>query len=275
VLSYKSAEEIKKMRVAGLCVWHALQIARLTVRAGITTADIEAPIARFYDDVGAIPLFKGVQGRVPFPAVNCISVNEEVVHGIPGSRQIKEGDIVSVDTGCKINGWCGDSAVTIPVGEISGLKRRLLEVTQRALQIAIEEMPNCKMWNEVGTQMEAYVHKNGFSVVETLVGHGIGRSMHELPQVPNFYCRDTVRKGGDFAIRSGLVIAVEPMINVGTKDVRVLSDHWTIITGDRKPSAHFEHTLAVTESGVKVLTGPPETDDEKMDISPYIQKDFS
>jgi methionyl aminopeptidase len=275
VLSYKSAEEMKKMRVAGLCVWHALQIARLTVRAGITTADIETPIAKFYEDVGAISLFKGFVGRVPFPAVNCISVNEEVVHGIPGKRQLKEGDIVSVDTGCKIDGWCGDSAVTIPVGEISQVRRSLLDVTQRALQIAIEEMPKCRMWHEVGAKMEIYVRKNGFSVVENLVGHGIGRNMHEPPQVPNFYCKEIIRNGEDFEIRPGLVIAVEPMINVGTKDVRVLSDHWTIITCDRKPSAHFEHTLAVTESGINVLTGAPQTDDEKIDISPYVPRNFS
>ncbi|MDR1291650.1 MAG: M24 family metallopeptidase, partial [Planctomycetaceae bacterium] len=126
MLTYKSAEEIKKMRTAGLCVWHALQIARLNVRAGITTADLELSIAKFYEDVGAIPLFKGVPGRVPFPAVNCISVNEEVVHGIPSNRKLNEGDIVSVDTGCKIDDWCGDSAVTIPVGEITNVKRRLL-----------------------------------------------------------------------------------------------------------------------------------------------------
>jgi methionyl aminopeptidase len=275
VLSYKSADEIKKMRVAGLCVWHALQIAYSIVRPGITTADIEKPIAKFYEDIDAIPLFKGVYGPVPFPAVNCISVNEEVVHGIPGKRQLKEGDIVSVDTGCKINGWCGDSAVTIPVGEISEVKRRLLDVTQRVLKIAIDEMLNCKMWSEIGTKMESYVRRTGFSIVESLVGHGIGRSMHESPTVPNFYCRDTIRNGGDFAIKPGLVIAVEPMINVGKKNVRILSDHWTIITCDRKPSAHFEHTLAVTESGIKVLTGPPQTDDEKMDISPYIQHAFS
>ncbi|MDR1052858.1 MAG: type I methionyl aminopeptidase, partial [Planctomycetaceae bacterium] len=266
MLTYKSAEEIRKMRVAGLCVWHALQIARLNVRAGITTADLELSIAKFYEDVGAIPLFKGVPGRVPFPAVNCISVNEEVVHGIPSNRKINEGDIVSVDTGCKIDGWCGDSAVTIPVGEITDVKRRLLDVTERVLQIAIEEMPKCKMWHEVGTKMETFVHKNGFSVVEDLVGHGIGKNMHEPPQVPNFFAKDLVNKGGDFAIKPGLVIAVEPMVNVGTKQVRVLSDHWTIITCDHKPSAHFEHTLAVTESGIVVLTGSPQTEDERMNI---------
>jgi methionyl aminopeptidase len=271
VFSYKSAEEIKKMRAAGLCVWHALKIARTITRVGITTADIETPIAKFYDDFGAIPLFKGYPGRVPFPAVNCISVNEEVVHGIPGKRVLADGDIVSVDTGCKINGWCGDSSITIPVGQISDVRRRLIEVTERTLQIAIDEMPKCKMWHEVASKMESYVYKNGFSVVETLVGHGIGRNMHELPQVPHYYSRETISKGGDFAIRPGLVIAVEPMVNVGTKQVRVLSDHWTIITCDRKPSAHFEHTLAMTESGVQILTGPPQAENEKFDISPYIQ----
>jgi methionyl aminopeptidase len=270
VLSYKSASEIQKMRIAGLCVWHALQIARLTVRAGITTADIERPIAKFYEDCGAISLFKGYPGKTPFPAVNCISVNEEVVHGIPGKRQLVEGDIVSVDTGCKINGWCGDSAFTFPVGEISDVKKKLLDVTIQTLQLAIDEMTKCRYWHEVAIKMENYVHQNGFTIVETMVGHGIGRKMHEPPQVPNFYCKEGIRRGEDFEIKPGLVIAVEPMINAGIKQVRVLNDHWTIITCDHKPSAHFEHTLAVTESGIKILTGPPQTENEKIDISKYI-----
>jgi methionyl aminopeptidase len=261
---------MRKMRKAGLYVWHALQIARSVVKPGITTEDIERPIAQFYKDNNAIPLFKGVPGVVPFPAVNCISVNEEVVHGIPGKRKLVEGDIVSVDTGCKVNGWCGDSATTIPVGKISSAKQHLLKVTERALHIAIEEMANLGRWQDISKKMEAYAKENHVSVVETLVGHGIGREMHEPPQVPNYYSKEMVQCGEDFEVKPGLVIAVEPMFNLGTNRVRVLSDHWTIITVDRKPSAHFEHTLAVTEKGIWVLTGEPKDDAERIDITSYV-----
>ena len=267
-MSYKSAVEIDKMRKAGLYVWHALQIVRGLVRPGITTGEIDARVERFYEDMKVIPLFKGVPGRVPFPAVTCISVNEEVVHGIPGKRELLEGDIVGVDTGAKTGGWCGDSAVTFPVGRISEEKQRLLDVTERTLQIAIEEIPRCTYWSEVARKMEDHVIKSGYYVVETLVGHGIGRKMHEEPQVPNYFCRE-IQQSGDFKLVPGLVIAVEPMVNVGTKKVQVLKDHWTIIATDRKPSAHFEHTLAITADGVRILTGPPENDAEKIDISVY------
>lgn len=268
-MTYKSAAEIDKMRKAGLYVWHALEIVRQTIRPGVTTGEIDVRVERFFDDMKAVPIFKGVPGKVPFPAVTCISVNEEVVHGIPGSRKLVEGDIVGVDTGCKIGGWCGDSAVTFAVGKISQEKRHLLDVTQRTLEIAIEEIPKAKVWSEVARKMEEHVKKSRYSVVECLVGHGIGREMHEAPQVPNYYCRDLVQSG-DFSLKPGLVIAVEPMVNVGTKRVRVLDDHWTFITSDRKPSAHFEHTLAITASGVRILTGPPENESEKIDISSYL-----
>ena len=269
MFSYKSAVEIDKMRRAGLYVWHALQIVRGLVRPGITTGEIDARVEKFYEDMKVIPLFKGVPGRVPFPAVTCISVNEEVVHGIPGDRVLIEGDIVGVDTGAKAGGWCGDSAVTLPVGSVSQEKRQLLEVTERTLQIAIEEIPNGVYWSDVARKMEEHVRQNGYYVVESLVGHGIGRKMHESPQVPNYVCHE-ILQSEDFKLVPGLVIAVEPMVNVGTKKVHVLKDHWTIIASDRKPSAHFEHTLAITSNGVRVLTGPPETDDEKIDISSYL-----
>lgn len=283
MLTYKSASEIEKMRKAGLYVWHALQIVRSIIRPGITTGEIDARVERFYEDMKVVPLFKGVPGKVPFPAVTCISVNEEVVHGIPGSRKLREGDIVGVDTGCKVPdrpldgsvpgqdvlGWCGDSAVTFAVGKISETKQNLLDVTEQTLALAIAEIPKAKYWNEVARKMEDFVKKNRFSVVETLVGHGIGRDMHESPQIPNYFCRESLQSG-DFRLKPGLAIAVEPMVNVGTKRVRVLDDHWTIVTSDRKPSAHFEHTLAITTSGIRVLTGPPETDAEKIDLSPYL-----
>ena len=271
----KSAREIDRMRKAGLYVWHALQIAEKLVRPGITTGEIDARIEQFYEDHRVIPLFKGVPGAVPFPAVTCISVNEQVVHGIPGDRVLQEGDIVGIDTGCKIldagsptKGWCGDSARTFAVGEISAVQRRLMDVTQGMLNIAVEEMGKEKTWSAVARKMQALAQKNGFSVIDDLVGHGIGRDMHEPPQVPNYVSNQTMRN--DFNLVPGIVLAVEPMVNIGTKKIRTLRDHWTIITTDRKPSAHFEHTLALTSSGVRVLTGPPENDDEKLDISRYL-----
>ncbi len=276
MFTYKSTLEIEKMRKAGLFVWHALQIAKGMIRPGVTTAEVDAQVERFYMDQGVVPLFKGVPGVVPFPAVTCISVNEEIVHGIPGSRTLTEGDIVGVDTGCKlldpgskVRGWCGDSAVTFSVGTISKDAQKLLDVTQQALQIAIDEIPRAKVWSEVARKMEKYVKGNGFSVVESLVGHGIGRQMHEAPQVPNYVSQEFIRSE-DFKIKPGLVIAVEPMVNMGTNQIRVLGDHWTIVSKDLKFSAHFEHTLAVTSSGIRVLTGPPESEEERMDLTPYL-----
>ncbi len=271
MLTLKSAADIDKMRTAGLYVWHALQIAGSMAQPGVTTAEIDAAVEKFFEDHNAIPLFKGVPGKVPYPAVTCISVNEEVVHGIPGPRKLAEGDIVSVDTGCKVAGWCGDSAYTFSVGKTTEQKRLLLEVTEKTLNIAIEAMGQCNLWSDVARKMERYAKENGFYVVENLVGHGIGREMHEQPQVPNYVSPETLRCS-DFKLRPGLVLAVEPMINVGTKNVRVMRDHWTIVTDDRKPSAHFEHTLALTENGVRVLTGPPENDAERIDISAYLKR---
>ncbi len=264
------------MRKAGLLVWHALQIAKGLIRPGVTTAKINARIEQFYENQGVIPVFKGVPGVVPFPAANCICVNEELVHGIPGPRVLLEGDIVSVDTGCKVldpgsrmRGWCGDSAFTFSVGTISEEAQNLLNVTQQALQIAIDELPHAKVWSDVARKMEKHVNDNRFSVVESLVGHGIGREMHEEPQVPNYVGQHFVRSN-DFKIKPGLVIAVEPMVNAGTKRIRELSDHWTIVTDDLRLCAHFEHTLAVTSKGVRILTGPPESEDEKVDLTPYL-----
>ncbi|MCL2349504.1 MAG: type I methionyl aminopeptidase [Planctomycetaceae bacterium] len=258
------------MREAGLLVWHAHQIGAALVRPGITTWEIDVRIERFFLDRGAIPLFKGVAGRVPFPATCCMSINEEVVHGIPGNRKLKEGDIISIDTGCRLDGWCGDAAVTHAVGMIPANVRKLLDVTQKTLELALSTIPKCRYWSEVAKQMENYVTKNGFFVVESLVGHGIGREMHEDPQVPNYVCSDFMRMGGDFTLVPGLVIAIEPMVNMGTKRVAVQKDFWTMATVDRKPSAHFEHTIAVTENGLFILTGPPTAESEKISIEKYL-----
>jgi methionyl aminopeptidase len=255
-IEHKSAREIEMLRKAGLVVWHAHQVAAEVLRPGVTTGEIDAAIERYFQEQGALPLFKGVPGRVPFPAVTCISINEEVVHGIPGPRKIKEGDIVSIDTGCKLNGWCGDAAVTHAVGEVTPEVRRLLQVTEGTLNLAIELMGKKAWWSHVAVEMERYVKDHGMYVVESFVGHGIGREMHEDPQVPNFVS-EQLRRGGDFRLAPGLVIAIEPMVNLGTKRVRTRPDHWTQATADGRPSAHFEHTVAITESGVSVLTAAP------------------
>jgi len=255
----RSSREIAMMRKAGLLVWQAHRVAESLASPGVTTAEIDAAIEQFFREHKAVPLFKGVPGKVPFPAVTCISINEEVVHGIPGPRKLAEGDIVSIDTGCKLNGWCGDAAVTHPIGRVDPQVQRLLDVTRGSLDLAIEMMGKRTYWSDVAREMQTYVRDHGFTVVESFVGHGIGRQMHEDPQVPNFVS-DQLRRGGDFRLQPGLVIAVEPMVNIGTKRVKVLPDHWTQVTADRRPSAHFEHTIAVTESGAYVLTAGPDSE---------------
>jgi methionyl aminopeptidase len=257
----RSAREISAIRKAGLVVWHALKAIEPLIRPGTTTAEINAVIANVFAEQKAEPLFlnfpNSTPGWPPFPAVTCISINEEVVHGIPNPRRkLKEGDIVSIDTGCKLNGWCGDAAATYPVGKIDHDKRHLLDVTQDVLFMAIDLMGKKTRWSEVAGQMEKYVKEQRFSVVEDFVGHGIGRQMHEDPQVPNFVTRRSPRSA-DFRLEEGLVIAVEPMVNMGGKDVRILSDGWTQTTRDGKPSAHFEHTIAMTAAGPTVLTAGP------------------
>lgn len=252
----RSTREIEQMRKAGLVVWQAHQLAGSMMRPGVSTAEIDAAVEEFFAQHNAVPLFKGVPGHVPFPAVTCISINQEVVHGIPGSRELVEGDIVSIDTGCKLNGWCGDAAATYPVGAVHPEVQRLLEVTRNVLELAIELMGKCARWSEVAGEMASYVKRHKLSVVEAFVGHGIGREMHEDPQVPNFVSSQ-LRRGGDFRLVPGLVIAVEPMVNMGTKRVRTGADHWTQVTADGRPSAHFEHTVAMTESGPYILTAGP------------------
>ncbi|MBS0211142.1 MAG: type I methionyl aminopeptidase [Planctomycetes bacterium] len=257
MITLRSPREIACMRRAGLVVWEAHQIAARLVRPGATTGEIDAAIERFFAEKHAVPLFKGVPGKVPFPAVTCISVNEEVVHGIPGPRKLVEGDVVSIDTGCKLEGWCGDSAITHPVGQVHPEVQRLLDVTRGTLELAIDLMGKKQRWSEVAREMDAFVKDAGFFVVENFVGHGIGREMHEDPQVPNFVSPQ-LRRGGDFELRTGLVVAVEPMVNMGTKKVKGLSDHWTQVAVDGRPSAHFEHTIAITKDGPVPLTAAPD-----------------
>jgi methionyl aminopeptidase len=253
----KTDKEIALMRKAGLLLWQTHQVAAELVRPGVTTGEIDAAIEKFIVEHDATPLFKGVPGPVPFPASACISVNEQVVHGIPGPRRLQEGDVVSIDIGVKLNGWCSDAAVTRAVGKIDSRAQQLLDVTEGALRLALELIPKKRSWSQVAREMEDYVKQAKFSVIEGLVGHGIGRELWESPQVPNYYTRE-YEKLGDFEFKPGLVIAVEPMVNMGTKKVKMLSDHWTIITQDNLPSAHFEHTVAITNKGPQVLTAGPD-----------------
>lgn len=251
-IELKTAEQIEEMRPASQLVAEALVRARSAVKPGVTTAEIDAIIEQLFEERGAVPLFKGYKGKVPYPAVTCISVNEEIVHGIPGPRVLQEGDIVSIDTGCNLNGWCGDSAITVPVGAIAPEYQRLIDVAEATLALAIDEMGRRRKWSQVAMRMQEYVQSHGYSVVEHFVGHGIGRTMHEEPQVPNYLTRSWMKH--DFWLDEGLVIAVEPMVNMGTKKVRIRPDHWTVETADQKPSVHVEHTIAVTANGIQVLT---------------------
>jgi methionyl aminopeptidase len=249
----KSMREIGLMREAGKLVAEALRLCRSMSQPGVRTLDIDQAVEALFAQRGAVPLFKGYQGsRVPFPAVTCISLNEQVVHGIPGQRVIREGDLVKIDTACKLNGWCADAATTVMVGQVSAERRRLVEVAEQILQLAAVEMSRRKWWSEVALRMQQHAEAAGFSVVQEYVGHGIGRIMHENPQVPNFVNRD-VRKH-DFRLEEGLVLAVEPMINMGRAETATLRDHWTVVTRDSLPSVHVEHTFAITRDGVLVVT---------------------
>jgi methionyl aminopeptidase len=248
--------EIGLMREAGKIVAEAHRLCRSLIKPGIRTIEINQAVEHLYAQRGAVALFKGYPGRVPFPAVTCISLNEQVVHGIPGSRVIREGDLVKIDTACKLNGWCADAAITVIVGEVRPEWRRLVRVTEEVLKLAITEMGRRKWWSEVALCMQQHAEAAGFSVVQQYVGHGIGRIMHENPQVPNYVNRD-VRKH-DFRLEPGLVLAVEPMLNMGRADTDTLRDHWTVVTRDGLPSVHLEHTLAITSEGVQVLTADEE-----------------
>jgi methionyl aminopeptidase len=249
----KSPREIGLMREAGKIVAEALRLCREKAKPGVRTVEINGAIEAVYAKYGAVPLFKGYPGqKVPFPAVTCISLNEQIVHGIPGQREIRDGDLVKIDTACKLNGWCADAAITIMAGNVRPERRRLVEVGEQVLNIAIQEMPQRRWWSEVAARMQRHAEASGFSVVEQYVGHGIGRIMHENPQVPNYVSRDM--KKHDFRLEEGLVLAVEPMVNMGRPDTRVLGDHWTVVTRDGLPSVHVEHTLALTASGLEIIT---------------------
>jgi methionyl aminopeptidase len=244
------------MRESGRLVAEALAEVRRLAVPGATTAEFDAAVAAIFQARGATPLFKNypnsMKGKPPFPAVICASINEQVVHGIPNRRPLREGDIVSIDTGCRLNGWCGDAAFTLPIGTIRPEFRKLLDVTSETLDLAIRAMSRCRYWSEVASLMERYVKSQGMYVIEKFVGHGIGQDMHEDPQVPNFVSK-ALRKN-DIRLEPGIVLAIEPMVALGTKDVRTLDDFWTVETKNHGCSAHFEHTVAMTAEGPLILT---------------------
>jgi len=255
----KSAREIELMRRAGRVVHRVLDRMKEMTRPGVTTGELNREAERMIAETGGVALFKGVtnpQSRGAFPAALCTSVNDELVHGIPGGRVLKEGDVVSIDCGVRLDGYCGDSATTLPVGEVSARVLRLLEVTREALELAIREIRPGRMWSEIARQMQAFVEAERFSVVRDFVGHGIGREMHEEPKVPNYWAKDQKRL--DFKLVPNMVLAIEPMVNMGTKDVEYAgAERWVVVTRDREYAAHFEHTVAVTETGSDVLTASP------------------
>ena len=271
MFSLKTEKDIWKMRKAGLLTWSAHELVRKIIRAGMTTRERDAEVEKLFVRNYAVGMFKGVPGRVPFPNVSCISINEQVVHGIPGDRVIQDGDIVSVDLGCKIDGWCGDSAYSSLVGNVSDEAKKLVLTTRETLWLAIEKLKTARYWSDVAREMQKYVRERGFSVVESFVGHGIGRTMHEEPQVPNFVYEEFVRRE-DFQIKPGLVIAIEPMVNAGGKRVKQLHDFWTIVTADGSLSAHEEHTVGMLKTGPLVLTGPPETEDERKLVDEFFER---
>ncbi len=257
-IKLKSPREIALMRAPGRVVAQALDRVRELAVPGATTAELNDAVATIFRAHDATPLFLGypcsTKNKPPFPAVICASVNEQVVHGIPSRRALREGDVLSIDTGCKVNGWCGDSAVTLAIGQVRPELQKLLEVTRETLDLAVRAMGRCRYWSEVASLMERFVKSQGLYVVEKFVGHGIGRDMHEDPQVPNFVSKALFKQ--DIRLEPGLVLAVEPMVALGTKVVKVLPDGWTVVTKDGRPSAHFEHTVAMTPDGPRVLTDP-------------------
>ena len=242
----KSASELVRMRTANALVADVLGALEAMVLPGVTTLDLDAVAESLVREGGAEPAFKGYRG---FPATVCASVNEEVVHGIPSKRLLKAGDIVSLDVGVLLDGFYGDSALTVPVGEISVAAAKLLSVTEQSLERAISAVRVGARVSDLGYAVQHYVEANGYSVVREFVGHGIGAKLHEEPQIPNYG-----EPGQGPRLAEGMVLAIEPMVNVGSATVKILKDGWTAVTSDGNLSAHFEHTVAVTAEGAEVLT---------------------
>lgn len=252
----RSPAELEKLRRSGLLVYEILQTLKGMVAEGVTTLDLELAAERMIAGAGAKPAFKGYYTQAAgtkYPYVLCTSVNDEIIHGMPSAkRKLKSGDIVSIDTGVLLNGYYGDSAITVPVGEINDSVKRLLNVTQESLELAIERVRAGNRLFDICGTVEKHVTSNGFSIVREFVGHGIGTSLHEEPQVPNY----VDRRGENPRLKPGMVFAIEPMVNAGKPETKVLSDKWTAVARDGSYSAHFEHMVAVTDNGPWVLSRP-------------------
>lgn len=252
----KSREEIEEMRQAGRRVYQVLEYLRSQVKPGVSTGALGKAADAKISELGGKALFRGVPNPYagyPFPAAICASIDDEVVHGIPSeSRILQEGQIISLDCGVRYGRYCGDATITVAVGEVSEAVRRLMTVTQEVLDLAIQMIRPGVRWSQIAAKMQAHVELNGFSVVKDFVGHGIGVEMHEDPKIPNFVSRDLLRN--DILLEPGMVLAVEPMVNMGGSAVRYGKDGWVVVTADHQPSVHFEHTIAVTQDGSDVLT---------------------
>ena len=255
-ITLRSRREIELMRKAGAVVAVVLLKLKEIAEPGITTAKLDSVALQMAADAGAEVLFKGVRtplSGIPFPGAICASINEQVVHGIPSENtKLREGDILSIDFGVRLEGYCADAAVTIAIGEITEDKRRLMNITKHVLDTAIEKAAPAVRWSQIAGEMQRCAESAGFSVVKDFVGHGIGKKMHEEPKVPNFVSRELLED--DIVLAEGMVLAVEPMINAGSSAVKTLRNGWTVVTKDKKCSAHFEHTIAITEKGCDILT---------------------
>ncbi len=248
MVTLKSQQEIQLMRAAGQILKRTLEKVRTYVVPGRITKDIDDLAAKLIEQENALPAFKGYRG---FPANICVSVNEQVVHGIPSSeKKLKSGDIVSLDFGVCYKGYFADAAVTLPVGKIDSSRKKLIRVTRDSLWQAIKQARPGKYLGDISYAIQRYVESQGFSIVRQFVGHGIGRNLQEEPEVPNFG-----KPHQGLLLKEGMVLAIEPMVNMGSWEVEILNDNWTVVTKDRSPSAHFEHTVAITRNGPEVLTG--------------------
>jgi methionyl aminopeptidase len=248
-ITIKNPQEIAAMRKAGRINAEALAAARAIIRPGVTTADLNAAAEEILKKHDAYSPFLNYPGPYPYPASTCISINEELVHGIPGDRALKEGDIVSMDCGTVFEGFVGDSAFTAGVGKISAKARKLIEITEKALEIGIAKMVAGNYTGDIGYAIQQFVEENGLNVVREYTGHGVGRKMHEGPQVPNYGF-----PGRGVLLRNGMTIALEPMVIAGGPYTKVMPDEWTVCSRDESLTAHFEHTVAITENGPEILT---------------------
>lgn len=247
----KSQKDLDKMRAVGELIAEVREALRAMVAPGVTTLELNSTAEKMMRDAGSIPTFIGYKprGMVPFPFAICASANDAIVHGFSNDRQLKEGDIISLDMACTLDGFVGDTAITVPVGEISDEAAQLIRVTEECLQLGIEQCWPNKRVGDIGWAIQQHAEKFGYGIVRDYTGHGIGRSMHEAPQIPNHGRQGTREK-----IRAGYCFAIEPMLNLGSEETRTLDDKWTVVTADGSLSAHAEHTLAVTPDGPEILT---------------------